>query len=418
MDIDEDYSSTGTPFPGIQIDYSSTGTPFPCIQIDYSSTGTPFPCIQILRAFAMGEAKDKNFVYSPCSIQLAISLMTNGAKGSTLQVLLKFLESESQDQLKSHVSKLISALTEFNSEESKLSFVGGVWVDQSMNLVPKFKSDAESIYKAKAEVVDFKKAAEEIIKTVNQWAAESTNGLIDSLLPKGSITEYTRVVLANALYFKGIWSDPFKKHLTRDYVFYLLSGNYVRVPFMTTDAGRQFIMTFEDLKVLRLPYKKSSLSMYILLPHARDGLWPLVEKVGSDPKFLEQYTNQNMQSVPTGQFLIPKFKIDYKFEASMVLKAMGLELCYSDMAEFNDMVVGGGIKVEKVYHGSHIEVEEEGTTAAASTAILMVCFGCAPPPRPLFLVDFVADHPFMYMVKDDTSGMILFMGHVINPLVE
>ncbi|KAL5718089.1 hypothetical protein ACHQM5_011028 [Ranunculus cassubicifolius] len=120
-----------------------------------------------------------------------------------------------------------------------------------------------------------------------------------------------------------------------------------------------------------------------------------------------------------GRFRVPKFNIDYKFEASEVLQALGLKLCFSDDAEFGEMVVGGGIKVHKVYHGSHIEVEEEGTRAAASTAIEMdECMSLGPPSPPKEVVDFVADHPFLYVVRDDKNGMILFMGHVLNPLLK
>ncbi|KAL5725518.1 hypothetical protein ACHQM5_008655 [Ranunculus cassubicifolius] len=126
-----------------------------------------------------------------------------------------------------------------------------------------------------------------------------------------------------------------------------------------------------------------------------------------------------IQSVLVGSFRVPKFKINYKFEASDVLKAMGLGLCYSEKAEFDGVVVGGRIKVEKMYHRSHIEVEEEGTKAAASTAVIMrrkLCGKSRPPP--MVRIDFVADHPFMYVVKDDKSGMVLFMGYVVNPALK
>ncbi|KAL5718073.1 NADH:ubiquinone reductase (H(+)-translocating) [Ranunculus cassubicifolius] len=358
-------------------------------------------------------------------MQLAISLLANGAKGSTLQVLLKFLEAENQEQLKSHASKLISALTKTKRKGPKLSFVGGVWVDDSKKLTQNFKADAETIYKAKAEEVDFKENAKEIIKTVNQWAAESTNGLIDSLLPENSINERTRVVLANALYFKGLWSFPFVNSLTEESEFYMLGEDSVKLPFMSNYDDTQYIVTFDDLKVLRLPYGKSSFSMYILLPNDRDGLWPLVEKVGSDPSLLDQYASAEkmMNLVPVGRFRVPKFKINYKLEASEVLKDMGLELCFSEeKAEFNEMVVGGGIKVQEVYHGAHIEVDEEGTKAAASTIIEMdygeAEAGDSEEEEPVVRVDFVADHPFMYVVKDDKSRMVMFMGYVVNPSLE
>ncbi|KAL5705398.1 hypothetical protein ACHQM5_023707 [Ranunculus cassubicifolius] len=193
----------------------------------------------------------------------------------------------------------------------------------------------------------------------------------------------------------------------------------VEVPFMTNNDDTQYIKSCDDFKVLRLPYKNCDLSMYILLPHKRDGLWALAEKVGSDPLFLEKFATRDINAVKVGRFKVPKFKITYTFEASMVLRSLGLKTCFSSDADFNEMVQevpGGWIQVNNVLHKSCIDVNEEGTEAAAATAIFGR-FGCARR-RPVPRVDFVADHPFMFMIRDDESGMVMFMGHVVNPLLQ
>ncbi|KAF9604928.1 hypothetical protein IFM89_011295 [Coptis chinensis] len=248
---------------------------------------------------------------------------------------------------------------------------------------------AGRIYKSKAESVDFQKEAKEITEKVNKWAEKATNGLIKSVVPK-PFSPSTTTVLANALYFKGKWTQPFDKFATKDFKFSLLDGNSVRVPFMTS-RQMQFIDTFKDFKVLGLPYEKSmdnkaAFSMYVILPHDRDGLWPLIEKVGSDPTF---FVRLRQELVDVGQFRIPKFKITFYFEASEILKGVGLKLPFSEIAELDEMVVPVARELQ---------------------------FQSGPPQIPP-RVDFVADHPFMFMVRDNKSGMVLFMGHVINPLL-
>ncbi|KAL5714682.1 hypothetical protein ACHQM5_016611 [Ranunculus cassubicifolius] len=228
----------------------------------------------------------------------------------------------------------------------------------------------------------------------------------------------TRMVLANAVYFKGKWVNPFEKSDTYHYDFHLLNGSSVRVPFMTNSEDKQYIKTCDDCKILRLPYKSCTLSMYIILPHAKDGLFPLAEKVGTEPMFLEKFATRDIELVKVGRFKVPKFKITYAFEASMVLEALGLKTCFSREADFNEMIKiqpDDWLEIGGVHQKTYIEVYEEGTEAAAVTVTRMAGGSCARPKR-VPRVDFVADHPFMFAIRDDVTGMVLFMGHVINPL--
>lgn len=377
----------------------------------------PFGLFEMAKDLELGEARDTNFVFSPCSIQLALGLLANGATGSTLKELLMFLEAKDLNHITVVATKLINSLVG-STGGPMISFVGGIWIDQSLTLNPNFKLMAESIYHANAKSVDFLNKGDVVVDEVNRWAYEVTNGLIESILHRPSDPN-TRLLLANALYFKGLWSEKFSISDTKKSTFYLLDGTCVDVPFMGSKE-EQFITAFNDFKVLRLPYKKSAstnitLSMYIILPNEPHGLWSLVEMAGSDPSFLETYLPSDTRKVEVGEFKIPKFKMTFEFEASEVLTNTGLKLPFSDNAEFSEMVLGGeGLKVSKVNHKSYIEVNEEGTEAAAVTTLQMRwCCAIIGGPRP---IDFVADHPFMFMVRDDMSGMVLFMGHVINPL--
>ncbi|KAF9613597.1 hypothetical protein IFM89_009267 [Coptis chinensis] len=387
---------------------------------DALMSSIPFACRQMAKDLALSKAKDKNFVFSPCSIQLALSFLTNGSSGSTLKELLEFLDAKNLDDLNSVGMKYIEILTGSTDGGPILSFVGGAWVDQSWTLKPTFMTVAEEIYKGKAESVDFQNKAIEITKEVNKWAEEATNGLIKSVIPS-PLTPATVLVLANALYFKGRWREPFDKSATKDSKFNLLDGNSVEIPFMTS-PDRQWIDTFEDFKVLRLPYERSkdnkgTFSMYIILPNKVDGLWPIIEQVGSDPLFLEKYVRLYPKLVDVREFMIPKFKMTFYVEASEILQGVGLKLPFSEeAAELDEMVLGDRLCVSNVHHKSHIEVNEEGTEAAAATFMCNIVGSARRQPLPC--VDFMADHPFMFMVRDNESGMVLFMGHVLNPLLD
>ncbi|KAF6176198.1 hypothetical protein GIB67_023489 [Kingdonia uniflora] len=274
--------------------------------------------------------------------------------------------------------------------------------------------------------------AEEVRNQVNKWAEIATNGLIKTILPPRSIDEATHFVLANALYFKGTWKQEFDKNLTNYSEFYLLDGSYVKVPFMTT-WKRPSIYSCKDFKGLRLPYKQSEdteprgpqldysrsadpFSFHMAhspetVPHFGFPSQAASNLKGKydDSKELAIYGGH----CKAGRFAIPKFKKSFGFDASEALKKGGLDLPFSSAAEFNGIMTGAQPKVGKVLHQSFIEVNGQGTKAAAVTTFMHAVGASAPsPPR----VDFVADHPFMFMVGDDKSGMILFLGNVLNPL--
>ncbi|KAF9608673.1 hypothetical protein IFM89_010457, partial [Coptis chinensis] len=389
------------------------------------STSTPFPCLQIAKHLTLGKAKDENFVFSPCSIQLALSLIANGSKGSTLEELLNFLEAENLNHVNSVATKLIDSFTQDDDEGTSLSFACGVWVKQSFTLKPTFKTIAEDIYRGKAEAMDFENEAKEVICEVHKWVEKMTNGLIKSILPN-FLNPRTIVLLANALYFKGNWSNPFDELNTADSMFYLRDGNSVEVPCMIS-GGNYFINTFDDFKVLKLPYDMgyknmdNHISMYIILPNKRDGLWALAEIVGSDPLFIEKYLSRHTERVGVKKLMLPKFKITYKFEASKILQEIGLKFSFSEEAEFDEIVLklypSDMVEVSNVHHMSVIDVDEEGTEATSVTAADMFYNLCLDEP-PVPTAEFVADHPFMFVVRNDNNGTILFMGHVVNPIVE
>lgn len=206
-------------------------------------------------------------------------------------------------------------------------------------------------------------------KEVTSWVAETTNGLIKELLPHGSLDISTALVLANALYFKGECNDKFDPSKTRNGEIYLFNGSTIQVPFMTS-RNKQFIRFFDDFRVLKLPYQQGQdgrqLAMYIFLPEQRDGLPNLVNRWSSDSGLLNSLNY--FGRVLVGDFRLPKFKISFGFEASTIMKELGLVLPFSDVGELTEMVEQShGFFVSKILHKSYIEINEEGTEAAPAT---------------------------------------------------
>ncbi|KAE8100611.1 hypothetical protein FH972_018495 [Carpinus fangiana] len=370
--------------------------------------------LRIAKRLLEGEGKNSNLVFSPLSIQALLSLVAAGAKDNTLDQLLSFLGAESSDQLNAFASLLVTFVLADGSPSGgpHLSFANGVWVDKSVPIRPSFKQVVDTVYKASLVQVDFQTKAMEVISEVNAWVRTETKGLIKEVLTPGSVSSETLLILANALYFKGVWKEKFDASRTKKDDFFLLNGSSVQVWFMTS-RKRQLVSAFDGFKVLGLPYgqgnERRCFSMYFFLPDARDGLPALVKKVCSESGFLDRHLPNEPKKV--GDFMIPRFKITFGFPVSENLKELGLEspLCTKMVADHQQELY-----VSQIFHKSFIEVNEQGTEAAAVSAVLM-CGSCGFSIEEE-KIDFVADHPFLFMIREDTTGTLLFIGHVLNPL--
>ncbi|GJR58056.1 serine protease inhibitor family protein [Tanacetum coccineum] len=287
-----------------------------------------------------------------------LGLIAAGSNGQTLDQLLSFLKANTVDEVKSRVSKLLSLMADGSSSGGpRLSFVNSVWIEQTLSLKSSFKQVAETVYKAAGKQVNFRYKAVEVKQEVNSWAEKQTSGLIKEIVPLNPVVDgLTRLILANAVYFKGAWKAKFEPSMTKDSDFHLPNGGKVKVPFMTSN-DKQLVGEYDGVKVSGLPYSqggdKRSFSMYMFLPNEKESIPSLIEKLGSESSFLERH--------------IPR---------------------------------------------KQVKVNEEGTEAAAATA--RVFEDSLTTDRP---VNFVADHPFLFVIREDVSGEVMFMGQVVNPSI-
>ncbi|XP_071932831.1 serpin-ZX-like [Coffea arabica] len=398
------------------------------------------PCLpfaaNLVQSSLRSNGFSKNIVLSPLSLNAIAAMLATGCSGRSLKRVLSFVECDDLEQLKSMFSQMMSIATSSSSSSSpsssacsgmsnsyrryrgrggsssppKISFVNGVWVDSRFPLKPSYKDCVTNVFKSDAKNVDFQKA-DKAIKEINSWADLQTNGLIKDVLQRGHISPVTALILGNALYFKGYWADEFDITRTRNQNFSLLGGDKVSVPFMGI-SGHYLYGSFGDFKVIELPYKVGNIgdrkrfSMQLILPHKIDGLQDLVLKFNSG--FISGHFELERTLVDVVQ--IPKIKF------SSVLEEIKFPFMEEDM-ELTEMIHARDQPfISKIIHKAFIEVDEKGTEAAAVTFSAII--GHAPGEIQREIKTFVADHPFMFIVKEETSGLVLFVGAVVNPLPE
>ncbi|XP_048551320.1 putative serpin-Z12 [Triticum urartu] len=351
----------------------------------------------------------RNFIISPLSIHAALAKVAAGARGDTVNELLRFLGSASLNELhRAAATELVGRLNGL----AQTSFASGVWVDRIIVAMPEFTAIAASRYNTTAESVDFVSGAEQARQRVNAFVADATNKHIIEVLPPGSVNSSTAVVLANALYFKEAWSQPFDVSTLPFHI--SAGGTTVRVPSMTTSRS-QHIAVYPGFRALKLPYKndveqQAEFYMLILLPD-RDtvSLADLYDKAVSTPEFMKTHTPTG--KVPVRRLMVPKFKFTSEFEASSDMRKLGVTTAFEGGDFSGMMTVGKGLSINGVYHKATIEVDEVDTVAAAATAV--VGLGSAGPGHG---VDFVADRPFLFAVVEEGTDAVLLLGHVANLL--
>ena len=272
-----------------------------------------------------------------------------------------------------------------------------------------FLKIATGEYQASVKQADFKTEAAAVTREINRWVAEKTNDKIQNIIPPGSVDDLNRLVLANALYFKGAWATPFKETATSLQQFHFSNTNHVDVCLMNQTADFKYTEN-EDFQAVELPYVGHVLSMVILLPRRKDGWGQLENRL--TPALLSSALAQ-MQTQKVEVYL-PRFKLEASFDLKETLAKMGMPDAFVfGKANLSGFDGSKGLFISGVFHKAWAEVNEEGTEAAAATAQLIALglVGPPPPPPPVFR----ADHPFIYLIRDTRSGSLLFFGRLADP---
>jgi serpin B len=351
--------------------------------------------------------KQGNLFFSPYSISAALTMTYTGARGETATEMQKVLHlPKDPAELQAANAALLRRLTQAGGDRPyQLSVANALWAQKGYPFLPDFLKLLETNYAAGVIEVDYQAAPEPARARINAWVEEQTRQRIKDLLPAGSVTAQTRLVLVNAIYFKGDWAMQFKKESTSDADFFVSADRTVKAKLMFQNGSFGF-MQDDRLLALQLPYKGDELSMILLLPRETGKLAAIEESLSAE--LLEQIMGKlRKQEV---MVWLPKFEMTDEMELSRVLSAMGMPRAFSDDADFSGMSSVEQLAISAVMHKAFVKVDEEGTEAAAATAVVM--WATAMPVEP---PSFRADHPFLFLIRDNVSGAILFMGRVSEP---
>ncbi len=352
-----------------------------------------------------------NLFFSPASISLALSLAMAGADGDTRAELTKALHFSAADQ------SLFDALASLNTfwgdttadHGIELKVANALWGDQRIQFEKDYLQLAKDSFGATLRSLNFGDS-DASRAVINQWVEQQTNNKIRELIPSGAIDSSTGLVLTNAIYFYGKWTLPFTESATKPDKFYVTSDESITVPMM--HQSDSFIYAdVEDAQLLRLPYGDETFSMVVVLPKAKDGLATLEAKLSSEQVAQWQ---QAFRNEPEVRVYLPRFKSESEFELSSVLQSLGVEKAFSvEEADFSKITGTERLFVSKVIHKSFVDVNEKGTEAAAATGIVMAT--ASAPVEKKEPPTFRADHPFIYLIQDNRTQQIVFLGRMTAP---
>ncbi|MCX8189899.1 MAG: serpin family protein [Candidatus Diapherotrites archaeon] len=351
------------------------------------------------------EKEKENIFYSPYSISSALAMTYEGAKGQTAEEMKKVLHLPQSNILRPNFAAIYNKINA-KGKPFELRTGNALWTQKNYPFIKDYLSLVEKYYGGKAAELDFINDTEKSRQTINSFIEEQTNGKIKDLIPIGSLDPLTRLVITNAIYFKGTWLVEFDPKDTIEADFIVSQDKKVKVQMMHMAPEDKYFnyAETEELQLLELPYSGEELSMLILLPK-KD--LASVEKNLTEEK-LSEYKKM-MQKTKLALIEIPKFEINTKYFMVKTLKEMGINTAFGGSADFTGMTPKRELYISEVIHQAYAKVDEKGTEAAAATAVIMKATSARPE------ITFVADHPFIFLIQHKETGTILFVGRVINP---
>ncbi|XP_034429054.1 leukocyte elastase inhibitor-like isoform X2 [Hippoglossus hippoglossus] len=377
-----------------------------------SKANTSF-CLDLFKKLS-DKDKAANVFYSPFSISSALAMVMLGARGNTHTQMSESLKTKHcQDNVHTDFSKLLKTLNKADAPYS-LSVANRLYGEQSSQFVEDFLGETRKHYDAELESVDFKTSHEAARLNINTWVEKQTQGKIQDVLAQGVVDKMTRLVLVNAIYFKGNWNKQFKERYTEDAQFRINKNESKPVKMMhqKTKFPYSFISEF-NCQVLEIPYKGEELSMLIFLPMDIDDSSTGLEKLEKELTYenFVEWTRPDTMEKEEVQLGLPRFKMEEKYDMKDVLISMGMVDAFDmAMSDFSGMSPSDDLVLSKVVHKAFVEVNEVGTEAAAATAVVMMLGSSGMP-----LVRFIADHPFLFFIRHNPTSSVLFAGRFCSP---
>lgn len=344
---------------------------------------------------------NENIFISPASVAMALDMLYDGANGKTRQAIAQTLELEgmsSQDINQANIA--LKAILKTADPKVQISTANSVWAREGEPFKPKFLQVIQNTYQAEVKTINF--GAPTAPSMINAWVKQSTNGKINKIVDE--IEPDIVFLLLNAVYFKGNWTDPFPKDATENRPFTLLNGTHKQHPMMRQKKLGYFpYYENEMFQAVSLPYGQGRLSMYIFLPNQGVSLKTFYENLNAEnwQKWLNQFNPYEAGIAMS----LPRFKFEYSIELKDTLKALGMEMAFTKEADFSVMSPSS-LWIDKVKHKAFVEVNEEGTEAAAVTEEGAV--RSAP-------IEMSVNRPFFFAIRDNQTGTILFMGSIVEP---
>jgi len=345
-----------------------------------------------------------NVFFSPYSITVALAMTHEGARGATAREMEKTLHLPSDAAMS---REFFANDTKRLGTELGVDLANAFWAQSDYKFLADYKGTLDKYYQAAAYNANFKTAADKARLEINGWTQEKTHGKIKDLFPLNSLNSLTRLVLVDAVYFKGNWETQFDKSLTSEEDFNVTAKDKVKVGMMKRSGSNSKFNFYEtvDLQMLEMPYKGGKLSMLLLLP-PQGGLKKLETQLS--PEQLDAW-KKGLYNRRVDVFL-PKFILTAKYMLPDTLAKMGMPTAFTDSADFSGMDGTKNLYIQKVVHQGFVEVNEEGTEAAAATGVAM-----GLKSMPMAAPKFRADHPFIFLIQERETGKIIFMGRVEKP---
>ena len=350
-----------------------------------------------------------NLFFSPFSISTAMAMTYAGACANTEKQMSAAMHFD-LDQKKFHAEfgEIQSHLNKYEKKgDVKLEVANSLWLQKEYTFLPAFLEETKK-YDPGLNYVNFISETEKTRIAINTWVEKKTNDKIKDLISPGTLDAMTRLVLANAIYFKGKWASPFDSSATKNMPFYGPSSGGVNVPMMRKSDHELGYMENRDIQCLEMPYAGNDLSMFVILPKKRNGLNEL-EKIFTEANLAAWSKCIHKEKVVV---FFPRFKSLKSFLLTQELSSMGMHDAFSRAADFSGMTGTKDLSISDVIHKAFIEINEEGTEAAAATAVVMKLLSAREESLP---PTFRADHPFIFLIRDNQSGAILFMGRIMDP---